>query len=35
LLLLTRVRTGELRLATPDRFDLERGLRIIPVASLK
>ncbi|OYW96379.1 MAG: integrase, partial [Pseudomonadales bacterium 32-61-5] len=30
LLLLTGVRTGELRLATPDQFDLERGLWIIP-----
>jgi integrase len=35
LLLLTGVRTGELRLATPDQFDLDRGLWIIPVASLK
>ncbi|MDT4858377.1 Prophage integrase IntS [compost metagenome] len=35
LLLLTGVRTGELRLATPDQFDMERGLWIIPVASLK
>jgi integrase len=35
LLLLTGVRTGELRLATPDQFDLERGLWIIPAASLK
>src|SRR3546814_8861095 len=31
LLLLTGVRTGELRLATPDQFDLARGLWIIPV----
>jgi len=30
LLLLTGVRTGELRLATPDQFDLERGLWTIP-----
>ena len=30
LLLLTGVRTGELRLATPDQFDLDRGLWIIP-----
>ena len=30
LLLLTGVRTCELRLATPDQFDLERGLWIIP-----
>ncbi|CUJ60060.1 Putative prophage CPS-53 integrase [Achromobacter xylosoxidans] len=35
LLLLTGVRTGELRYATPDQFDLERGLWIIPVARLK
>lgn len=35
LLLLTGVRTGELRLATPAQFDLERGLWIIPAASLK
>jgi len=35
LLLLTGVRTGELRLATPDQFDLKRGLWIIPAASLK
>src|SRR3546814_618181 len=35
LLLLTGVRTGELRLATPDQFDLARGLWIIPVMSLK
>jgi integrase len=35
LLLLTGVRTGELRLATPEQFDLERGLWIIPVVSLK
>lgn len=35
LLLLTGVRTGELRLATPGQFDLERGLWIIPVMSLK
>src|SRR5574337_650381 len=35
LLLLTGVRTGELRLATPDQFDLDRGLWIIPVMSLK
>ena len=30
LLLLTGVRTGELRQATPDQFDLDRGLWIIP-----
>ncbi len=30
LLLLTGVRTGALRLATPDQFDLDRGLWIIP-----
>jgi len=35
LLLLTGVRTGELRLATPDQFDLERGLWLIPVVHLK
>lgn len=35
LLLLTGVRTGELRLATPEQFDMEHGLWIIPVASLK
>jgi integrase len=32
---LTGVRTGELRLATPDQFDLERGLWIIPAAVVK
>jgi len=35
LLLLTGVRTGELRLATPDQFELERGLWLIPVVHLK
>jgi integrase len=35
LLLLTGVRTCELRFATPDQFDLERGLWLIPVARLK
>ncbi|WP_323029108.1 tyrosine-type recombinase/integrase [Castellaniella defragrans] len=30
LLLLTGVRTGELRMAMPDQFDLDRGLWIIP-----
>ncbi len=30
LLLLTGVRTGELRLATPDQFHLDQGLWIIP-----
>src|SRR3546814_11403875 len=35
LLILTGVRTGELRFATPDQFDLDRGLWIIPVARLK
>ncbi|MCW5592176.1 MAG: integrase arm-type DNA-binding domain-containing protein [Burkholderiales bacterium] len=30
LLCLTGVRTGELRLATPDQFDLDKGLWIIP-----
>ncbi|ARA74865.1 integrase [Pectobacterium brasiliense] len=35
LLLLTGVRTGELRLAEPEQFDLKRGLWIIPPASVK
>jgi len=35
LLLLTGVRTGELRLASPDQFDLERGLWIIPPEIVK
>jgi Integrase len=35
LLLLTGVRTGELRLATPDQFDLERRLWIIPAEVVK
>ena len=35
LLFLTGVRTGELRLATPDQFDLDRGLWIIPPESVK
>lgn len=35
LLLLTGVRTGELRLATPDQFDLDRGLWIIPPQLVK
>jgi integrase len=35
LLLLTGVRTGELHFATPDQFDLDRGLWLIPVARLK
>lgn len=35
LLFLTGVRTGELRFATPDQFDLDQGLWIIPVARLK
>ena len=35
LLLLTGVRTGELRLATPDQFDLEQGLWIIPPEIVK
>lgn len=35
LLMLTGVRTGELRFATPDQFDLDQGLWIIPVARLK
>ncbi|WP_455550588.1 tyrosine-type recombinase/integrase [Brenneria goodwinii] len=35
LLLLTGVRTGELRLATPDQFDLKRELWIIPPENIK
>lgn len=35
LLLLTGVRTGELRAATPEQFDLERGLWIIPPEVVK
>lgn len=35
LLLLTGVRTGELRQATPDQFELERGLWIIPAEVVK
>jgi len=35
LLLLTGVRTGELRLAVPEQFDLERGLWIIPLVVVK
>jgi len=35
LLLLTGVRTGELRLATPDQFDLEQGLWVIPPQVVK
>ncbi|WP_208742429.1 tyrosine-type recombinase/integrase [Achromobacter veterisilvae] len=35
LLLLTGVRTGELRLATPDQFDLDRGLWSIPPQIVK
>jgi len=35
LLLLTGVRTGELRLATPEQFGLEHGLWSIPVVHLK
>ncbi|EZQ20274.1 integrase [Halopseudomonas bauzanensis] len=35
LLLLTGVRTGELRQATPEQFDLERGLWIIPPEVVK
>jgi integrase len=35
LLLLTGVRTGELRLATPDQFDLDQGLWIIPPEIVK
>lgn len=35
LLFLTGVRTGELRMATPDQFDLEKGLWIIPPEVVK
>jgi integrase len=35
LLLLTGVRTGELRLDTPDQFDLDQGLWIIPAEAVK
>lgn len=35
LLLLTGVRTGELRLATPDQFDLKQGLWTIPPEVVK
>ncbi len=35
LLLLTGVRTGELRLATPDQFHLDQGLWIIPAEIVK
>lgn len=35
LLLFIKVRTGELRLATPDQFDLDRGLWIIPPEVVK
>lgn len=35
LLLLTGVRTGELRLATPDQFDLKQRLWIIPAEVVK
>jgi integrase len=35
LLLLTGVRTGELRSATPEQFDLEPGLWIIPPQNVK
>jgi integrase len=35
LLLLTGVRTGELRSAMPEQFDLERGLWIIPPVLVK
>lgn len=35
LLMLTGVRTGELRLAIPEQFDLERGLWIIPPIIVK
>ena len=35
MLLLTSVRTGELRLATPDQFDLEKRLWVIPAEVVK
>lgn len=35
LLFLTGVRTGELRLAEPEQFDLDRGLWIIPPQIVK
>src|SRR3546814_3601697 len=35
LLFLTGVRTGELRLAEPEQFDLDRGLWIIPPQVVK
>lgn len=35
LLLLTGVRTGELRAATPEQFDFERGLGMIPPEVVK
>ena len=35
LLLLKRVRTGELRSATPDQFDLKRGLWLTPPQNVK
>ena len=35
LLFLTGVRTGELRLATPDQFDIEQGMWIIPPEVVK
>jgi integrase len=35
LLLLTGVRTGELRSATPEQFELERGLWIVPPVIVK
>jgi len=35
LLFLTGVRTGELRLATPDQFDLEQGVWVIPPQVVK
>ena len=35
LLLLTGVRTGELRYATPDQFDLEKQLWVIPPEVVK
>lgn len=35
LLLLTGVRTGEMRFATPDQFDLDKGIWIIPARQVK
>lgn len=35
LLLLTGVRTGELRAATPDQFDLDKGIWLVPLEGVK